>query len=155
MTLISTTTLTGASVTLSSIPGTYNNLQIIVDNFLPSTVAALNMRINNDSGSNRYDMSGSFFGSDTQYTQSSIQMIRYPSSSATTSTCIIDIPNYANSTMLKTGTRISIGKNPSTDNYNYFQGQWVYNQIAAITSLTFFPDAGSFTSGSIRLFGVK
>ena len=37
MTLISTTTLTGASVTLSSIPQTYKNLQLVIRNFKPAT----------------------------------------------------------------------------------------------------------------------
>ncbi|CAB4161820.1 hypothetical protein UFOVP794_1, partial [uncultured Caudovirales phage] len=37
MTLLSTTTLTGASVTLSSISGSYNNLQLVIRNFKPAT----------------------------------------------------------------------------------------------------------------------
>ena len=37
MTLISTTTLSGASITLSSIPQTYNSLYLVVRSFLPAT----------------------------------------------------------------------------------------------------------------------
>ena len=55
MTLISTTTLTGASVTLSSIPQTYNNLRIVIRNFKPATDAeGLRMEFNGDSTANRH-----------------------------------------------------------------------------------------------------
>ena len=58
MTLISTTTLTGASVTLSSIPATYNHLQLVVRNFLPATDAAeMQIRINADGAASRHDSS--------------------------------------------------------------------------------------------------
>jgi len=40
MTLISTTSLTGASVTLSSIPATYKDLKIIIQNYKPATDGA-------------------------------------------------------------------------------------------------------------------
>ena len=51
MDLLSTTTLTGASVTLSSIPQTYKNLQLVVRNFLPASDAKyLTVRVNADSG---------------------------------------------------------------------------------------------------------
>ena len=40
MTLISTTTLTGASVTLSSIPTTYKDLYLVIRNFKPATDGA-------------------------------------------------------------------------------------------------------------------
>ena len=55
MTLISTTTLTGSSVTLSSIPGTYKNLQLIVREPKPaSDGASFYMRINGDTNT-RYE----------------------------------------------------------------------------------------------------
>ena len=52
MTLISTTTLTGSSIALSSIPSTYNNLQLVIRDYHPSTSTIFNIRFNNDSGSN-------------------------------------------------------------------------------------------------------
>jgi hypothetical protein len=36
-TLISTTTLTGASITLSSIPSTYNTIKLVIRNYKPAT----------------------------------------------------------------------------------------------------------------------
>ena len=156
MELISTTTLTGGSVTLSSIPQTYKNLQVVVNNFLPSTTATLEMRINGDSGANRYGQPAVFFVSDNTYTDSSMQMIRFPGSTHTTSICVIDIPNYTDATTLKMVNRISVCQNPSTAaNYNSIQGQYLYNQTSAITSLVFFPGSGTLTSGTVLLYGVK
>jgi len=55
MTLISTTTLSGASVTLSSIPQTYKSLVMYVRNYQPATNGQLlRFRYNSDSGANRY-----------------------------------------------------------------------------------------------------
>jgi hypothetical protein len=156
MTLLATTTLTGGSVTLSSIPQTYKNLQVVVNNFLPSTTATLEMRINGDSNANRYGQPAVFFVSDNTYTDSSMQMIRYPGSTHTTSICVIDIPNYTDATTLKMVNRMSVCQNPSTAaNYNSIQGQYLYNQTSAITSLVFFPGSGTFTSGTVLLYGVK
>ena len=39
MTLLSTTTLSGASVTISSIPQTYKNLQLVIQNYKPAVDA--------------------------------------------------------------------------------------------------------------------
>jgi hypothetical protein len=52
MTLLSTTTLTGnATVTLSSIPQTYKNLQLVIRDFFPSTSGSVSLQLNGDSGS--------------------------------------------------------------------------------------------------------
>jgi len=51
MTLINTggTTLSGASITISSIPATYNNLQLVIRDFLPSLDAEpVRIRLNGD-----------------------------------------------------------------------------------------------------------
>ena len=53
MTLISTTSLTGTSVTLSSIPQTYKNLQLVLRDFYPANSGvSLFVRINADTGAN-------------------------------------------------------------------------------------------------------
>ena len=53
MTLISTTNLTGTSVTLSSIPQTYKNLQLVLRDFYPANSGvSLFVRINADTGAN-------------------------------------------------------------------------------------------------------
>jgi hypothetical protein len=63
MTLISTTTLTGATVTISSIPATYNKLEIYIVNFIPATDGSrIVLRMNSDAGANRHAIgtSGAF-----------------------------------------------------------------------------------------------
>ena len=52
-TLISTTTLSGSSVSLTSIPSTYNNLKLIIDDYVPSGNATLQIQINSDTSTGR------------------------------------------------------------------------------------------------------
>ena len=60
MTLISTTSLTGASVTLSSIPSTYNNLQLVIRGYKDNDNGnGAWVRINGDSTANRHVKNGS------------------------------------------------------------------------------------------------
>jgi hypothetical protein len=151
MTLISTTTLTGASITLSSIPQTYLNLYVVIRNFLPSTDSEnTRVRVNSDSGTRYTDSSGAFSNTywstggtnDNAVTQSYIQM---------------NIWDYTNTVTWKTASSLSFTNNATTPTNVAAQNTptQVYNQTGAITSLTFFPGAGNFTSGTVLLYGVK
>jgi hypothetical protein len=161
MTLISTTTMTGASVTISSIPATYNDLQIIVQAFKPATDSqAFSMRVNGDSGANRYkgDLSWSDAGGDGITFDSNKWSVDVRGTDNTTATGLyyFTIPNYANTTTWKIITGLGFSQNyTTTTNFNHGTFRSVYNQTAAISSLTFFPNSGNFTSGTILLYGVK
>jgi hypothetical protein len=161
MTLISTTTMTGASVTISSIPATYNDLQIIVQAFKPATDSqAFSMRVNGDSGANRYrgSLTWSDAGADNITFDSTKWDIDQRGTDNTTATGLyyFTIPNYANTTTWKIITGLGFSQNfTTTTNFNHGTFRSVYNQTAAISSLTFFPNSGNFTSGTILLYGVK
>jgi hypothetical protein len=43
----------------------------------------------------------------------------------------------------------------STANVNCYNFWQVYNQTSAITTLTFFPSSGNFTSGTVLIYGVS
>ena len=158
MTLISTTTLTGASVTLSSIPGTYKNLYIIVQNWqADGDDRSLWMRFNNDSTANRHvtsyaygNQEGLAFGA-TQATLASGQ-----DSTVATGLVAVEIPNYTNTTTWKMSRSFSIGVNfTTTTQYNSNVNMSGYNQTGAITSLGFLPSVGNFDGGTILLYGVN
>jgi hypothetical protein len=158
MTLISTTTLTGASITLSSIPATYNYLKLIVRNYKPaSNGAILRMRFNGDSGANRY-YSRDGFGTATTNSFDSTQFNVGSGNNNTLGNglTVIDIADYTNAVTYKMANAFSMGNDSSTAidvNLSYRTGS--YNQTGAISSITLFPSTGNFTSGEVLLYGVK
>jgi hypothetical protein len=162
MTLISTTTLTGTSVTLSSIPQTYNTLYLVIRNFAPAAGnpnGTLKCRVNSDSGANRHysmrldgDVSGA-----TGKAFDATSMTITANNSATTFTGISAVTfwDYTNTTTWKFASASSIGVNNTTvadlNPFNYFG---IYNQTAAITSLVLLPNTSTM-GGTALLYGVK
>jgi hypothetical protein len=157
MTLISTTTLTGASVTLSSIPQTYNNLRLVCREFKPATDSQQGrMYINNDSGADRYRNVQAFTSSGAFDTTFVDNVFAANDNSVATGLSIIDIPDYTNAATRKMVESKSLGVNgTTTTSFNFSYNFGLYNQTTAITSLVFFPSSGNFTSGTLLLYGVK
>ncbi len=157
MTLISTTTLTGSSVTLSSIPQTYNSLYLIIQNFKPATDnSVLLMRFNGDSTANRHKdvlNTAFFYEAQQSFSATSVTLDSFSDNTTSNNLTAVTIPNYTNTTTWKMANIISIAS-PNT-NYIYRNASGLYNQTSAISSLDFFPDSGNFTSGTILLYGVK
>jgi hypothetical protein len=162
MTLISTTTLTGTSVTLSSIPQTYNTLYLVIRNFAPAAGnpnGTLRCRVNADSGANRHysmRLDGDVSGSVGKAFDSTSMTIT-ANNSATTFTGISAVTfwDYTNTTTWKFASASSIGVNNTTvadlNPFNYFG---IYNQTAAITSLVLLPNTSTM-GGTALLYGVK
>ena len=156
-TLISTTTLTGASVTLSSIPSGYNSLRVIVKNFLPATDnSTLHMQINGDTAA-RYTTQASSVSGAAGNTFNQTQLVPGVASdnAVATGMTIIDIPQYTDTTIWKSFigyTYAADDATPTSVANDINRG--FYNQTGAITSLLFKPSTGNFTSGTLLLYGV-
>jgi len=156
MTLISTTTLSGSSTVISSIPSTYNDLQLVIRNVDNDTDGRqLYLRFNNDSTANRHqDLNtntgtNSFFGTFVQI-GSDLDDV------AVTNLFVIDFPDYKNTTTWKFCKINSI--NPDSTTPTDWRGRntmGMYNQIGAISSLTILPSSGNFSAGTALLYGVK
>jgi hypothetical protein len=158
MTLISTTTLTGASVTLSSIPQTYVHLQYIIVNMLPATDGSnLSLAINGDTTASRYFNKADGGNNATGSYGSSIAQITYDMDNASTQGLIWgQIPYYTNATTWKFfQTQSLTNDNTTSTNYRWSFYANGYNQTGAISSLKFQPNSGNFTSGTLYLYGVK
>jgi glutathionylspermidine synthase len=162
MTLISTTTLTGASVTLSSIPATYNNLRVVIRGFSPvSDGERLLMRFNADSTANRHafaytNSANIAAGTATTFARTSIILSESVDISVNNNLCIIDIEDYTNTTTWKMARYETISNDFSTTTSfiaSYAIG--LYNQTAAISSLQFLFDGVNADAGTILLYGVK
>jgi len=157
MTLISTTSLTGASITLSSIPSTYKNLQLIVRNYYAVNDGnRLNFRFNADATSNRHvslstiSGTGSFNGTATNATNGQ-------DNAASQGLTVIDVFDYANTTTWKffRSSSIANDQTSATDVAFFTAALGAYNQTGAISSIELFPSSSNFTAGSVLLYGVK
>jgi hypothetical protein len=159
MTLINAggTTLTGASTTVSSIPGTYNELVIYITNVKVTTSGhGLACRFNGDSGANRHgsiETSGGAGNVPFNSTQAFFAADIW--SAGTTSLIRVVIPQYANTSVFKyIHGAAMINYSTTTANMVMFNWMGIYNQTTAITSLEF-RSQSDLTGGTVYVYGVK
>jgi len=161
MTLLSTTTLSGSSTTISSISTSYTNLVAVYYAVQTSSDdLELRVRVNSDTGSN-YDSVG--FGCvNTTFTTVLNNAATYWCVGKTSSdgglayqgNGTFTISNYSATTTRVLSAVNSMRKNSTADMVGLsFSGQ--YRGSAAITSLTFLISTGTFSGGTILLYGVK
>lgn len=160
MTSLATGSLSGASITISSISGSYKDLVLIVRNFKPANDnAGMLIRFNSDTNANRHaDSSGIGDVSTFNATFNSTTSILYGpnDNSSANGLSQITIPDYANTTTWKWFVVKNLTNNATTaTNLNYTKMFGAYNQTGAITDITLLPDGGNFTSGDYILYGVK
>jgi hypothetical protein len=158
MTLISTTSLSGASVTLSSIPATYNNLQLIIRDILPANDGELlNIRLNGDSGANRYKTydAGQLNGETTFANTAFVGVVNVLDNAITQNIQVIDFFDYANTVTWKYGIAKSASLYSDGVSLRIDHNHLIYNQTAAISSITILMNSGNITSGTALLYGVK
>jgi hypothetical protein len=158
MTLISTTTLSGASVTLSSIPSTYVNLVVIIQNLRPaSDQEQFKMRFNADSTATRHYSVNGLSANNIPFDSNDATVTPTLDNTVAQGLIYMDIPSYANTTTWKMFRAQSFVNNATTatsmNSFNLSTG--FYNQTSAISSLQFLMSSGNFTSGTVLLYGVK
>ena len=157
MTLINTggTTLTGSSITISSIPSTYRNLQLIIVNYKPSSDGAgCNYRYNGDSSAKYADTGTN--ATDSNPNQTSTNFVPAADNSVSTGFSVLDVYDYANAVTWKASYGMAFTNNPTTtSNFNTYSHAGIYASISAITSITLLVSSGNFTSGTAYLYGVK
>jgi hypothetical protein len=160
MTLINTggTTLTGASVTISSIPGTYKYLKLIIEECRPATDNVyIMMRFNGDSTSSRYQAKASTYDTNNvSFPDNHLIFTSDMDNGTSNSILTVDIYGYANTTTWKYGFSQGVFNNyfDATKFDSCFRTLF-YNQTAAITSIYLAPSSGNFTSGTAYLYGVS
>ena len=161
MTLLSTTTLSGASVTLSSIPQTYVNLYLRIENFKPASDGGyLIGRMNADSTANRHyqmrldgDVSGE---TEKAFDATFFRLTGYSDSGVATGITTAQIDGYTNTTTWKFANVQCINTSYSvTTSFIPMNSFGVYNQTSAISSLYIASSSGNMTSGTVYLYGVK
>jgi len=162
MTLISTTTLTGTSVSLTSIPQTYKDLRLYVRNFKPSVDGwYINLSLNGAGAANTYisqitSNSASNAGTTTAFGNSLINIGYSQDNTTATGLSIIHIADYTNSTTWKIVQSDTIGNNDATaTSANYYRNIGLTNLTAAITEIRLAIAGSTYTSGTVLLYGVS
>jgi hypothetical protein len=156
MTLLSTTSLTGASTTVSSISQSYTDLYFVILNAYLSVDEYVKLQFNGDttagnhlSFSTRLRSSGASSSIDgtTELASSG------PDNQAKPNIITGIIRNYTSSTYHYCQTNASL----FTDalNFGLSVGQVSYFGTSAITSLKFYTTAGTFSAGTVAIYGVK
>lgn len=157
-TLINTggTTLTGATVTISSIPATYTDLYILAVNFKPATDNTdLVFYINGDSGT-KYVRAGAGNDSGTgSFGDTNVNLATNQDNGTGDGQASLMIRGYTLSTW-KMFFANSITNDFSTaTNVRWATNIGATNITAAISSITFLCASGNFTSGTVYVYGVK
>jgi len=163
MTLLSTTTLSGASTSISITPTGYTYILALIKNaYASNNDTSASFRLNSDSGSNytyhsiRYD-GGTLLGtSGFNATQNFNLMVNLPTSNATgrANNCSIAIytPNATDDFYIEYE---SIGLANSQANPGGGSNRAIYNASAALSNLTILVNSGTFSGGTVEIYGVK
>jgi hypothetical protein len=156
MTLISTTSLSGSSILLDSIPATYKNLQLIIRDFRTSVNNEnFHIRFNGATGTSYYNT-----GTSLTAVNASFDVNRFiasgNSSTVSDSLTCVNIWDYANTATWKISDFLMIMNNgTTTTNLNYQKFSGFYNSTAAISSITITTGSGTFSDGTALLYGVN
>ena len=147
-----------STVTFSSIPSTYTDLVVVTSARCSSTANDIKLQFNGDSGSNysyTYLRGESGGASSSRGSNQGAMFLGYSAMSTDTnvwSPTILSIQNYSNTTTYKTvlsRTNIPSG----TTNVAATVGLW--RSTSAISSITLFPGAFNFITGStFSLYGI-
>ena len=160
MTLLSTTTLSGASVTIGSIDQTYLNLMVLIYGVTNSTASG-SFRIAPNGTTNgfsavttRYDSSGAGLSAlaDSYLRPSSSYNIL---NSSAVNSFTLDIQNYASSSAYKSiQYNLNYTATAGGDFTNEVQNG-AFKSNTAISSLVFTNTGGNFSAGTVLIYGVK
>lgn len=152
MTLLSTTALTGASVTVSSISTSYNDLKFVFEDVYSATDGVfMYIQLNGDTGSKYSYQYYNTQDAGTRQANSAaqIEVSKIRNSSSLTTDGYMLLSNYNNTTSVA-GTMSFTYSSLHTQG-----GSFGYNNAAAITSVKVYMSSGNISGGSLKIYGVK
>lgn len=158
MTLLSTTTLSGASTTISSIDQTYKDLQVVI--YGTSNASSTyypyfkpNSSTNIGTYANLINNNGSAV---TQAQLNSDFAMNYAlrNQTNTNNAFIITIYNYASTAILKNFISSGFQVNISSNEESIFT-QGTFDTTSAISSLQITCSSGTYNAGTVLVYGVK
>ena len=153
-TQLATGSLTGSSVSITSISGSYKNLVIYLDNISLSAQNEVRFTLNS--------VTGAIYG----YTQINNAITTSAGTTGTTYGAVGTFPSYQDSTsavlnfpFYYTNRRpswvINTGSYPSNGSPMAYLQFGALNQAGPVTSIQLFPSAGTFSTGTYTVYGVN
>jgi hypothetical protein len=163
MTLISTTSLSGNAIALTSIPQTYNDLRIVIAGASNGTGESdvVCLRFNNNSTSNIYRRiaTGVEDGTATSQANQGAQVrlsIQSINDATTNSLFVIDVPNYTSSTTTKVGFCLNSYTQGVSGTKRNEEVAFSFDNTTAITEVNLLTlNAYNWDNGTVLLYGVK
>lgn len=155
MTLISTTTLSGTTIALTSIPQTYKDLKVVIRNLRPATDNTnLRLRFNEDATANRHADAAT--NGTTTFNVNDALVINNVDNGTSSSLIHLEIFDYTNTSTWKMLRTFAIANDATTaTSMRFYTGVGAYNQTSAVSSFSLAMSSGNFTSGTVLLYGVK
>lgn len=161
MTLISTTTASGSSVSLTSIAGTYKHLLVVMTDVSTSSTGNLKIQFNSDTTATRYRWThirgnGTTLSMVTDYEDAQILVAATDGilgsnlGNLDNTSGAFWVYNYTQNPLKTVWGRVS----SITTNEKLCEFDGLYNETAAVSSIQLTPTAGTFSAGDIFLYGV-
>jgi hypothetical protein len=157
MTLLSTTSLTGASTTISGISGDYKDLQVVIYGWQGDTSNTRNyLRLNGVSTSTyRVVYAFSYQTANQNFSPTSAILTNNTNTGSAVNTMVVTIPNYASTAITKVANFYGFNYDNNTPSFESYNGVASTEISGAITSLVFSRASGNLTAGTVLVYGVK
>ena len=158
MTSLATGSLTGSSLDLQTISGSYQDLRLVLRNCQTVSDTEVRIRLNNLSTGiynslNNYNDNGTP-GAVSNVSATSFFATYFDTDGSTMGAMIIDIFDYKNTSADKQ-VRIQYNYTRHNGNINNTRVVGACRTTNAIDRIQVFPDAGNWNAGTYELFGVK
>ena len=158
MTSIASGSLSGSSLSLTSISGSYKNLQLVLRNAQTSAAVGYTMRINNNTTSvysqQMFWGTGSTSSNVSEADRSSYELVLNGSAATSPIAFVADFTDYTNTTSLKMiNAQISYIRTAGGKESGI--GLCSVRDDNAITRIDFILSSGTFSAGTYILYGVS
>lgn len=155
-TLLSTTTLTGASVTITSISGSYNELMISVEDYFTAADSSLYFQLNANAGANLHNRLMSYLQGGTPGVSNSLGTEAYWTfgscdNADNNNACVINLPAYTNTTSRKMFSWSAEFRNNTPATELTF-GSGAFNSTSAISSIKI-GTTSTWSQGTVKIYG--
>jgi hypothetical protein len=152
LTLLDTLSLSGSSTTSATFSSAYKYLILYVTQVYGSTTNSLGMRLNADSGNNYAYQLFTDGGVDTATATNRIRIATMSTNSATLERtyAIVQLWRPSDTDVVYVNSTQTCR---SSTNPEYQTSVGVYDNSAAITSVTILPGAGTMTAGTVYIYG--
>jgi hypothetical protein len=159
MTSIASGTLSGSSVSLTSIPSTYNQILLTMEAVNTTTDDVyIGITLNSDTGATAYQRVFAITGAQTSGSGNASFRVFKTDNAVLTNYTNLSFPNYNSTSTYKAIICYAFGANATTtttiDYFNQASGWWA-NTANAISSIQIAPESGTFEGGSYTLWGIK